>query len=54
MNHVGYKTTDKALVEKIAEENQKNDPTWNYVVTPFGKYWGVKVYDEDGFEMGVL
>ena len=54
MNHIGMKTTDRAMIEKIAEENQKNDPTWKYVVTQFGKFWGVVVFDEDGFEMGVL
>lgn len=54
MEHVGLKTTDKAKVEKIAEENQKNDPTWKYVVTQFGKFWAVVVFDEDGVEMGVL
>ncbi len=54
IKHIGLKTTDKAKIEKMAEENQALDPDWKYVVTQFGKYWGVVIFDEDGFEVGVL
>ena len=45
---------DKKKAEKLAKQNQKDDPDFTYKVVSKGKKFAIEVFDEDGKTMGFL